>query len=607
MAGQDSHDNVKEKVQAVREVVPGKSNNEIVLVLQYYDYNVEKAIQAYFEDGAKEALGEWHVPTAKPNKKKKNKKKPSSPGEADMGATTPVGGAAASATGSAASTSSQSSVVKTPASSNGVSAISSSSDSKPSLPNGDLHYDAESRLDALDSSLLGAAAPGAALLPTPTAGQISGRADNGLSVNGSSPPVPSKAQNHPRTHSGSHGHGHGHHNHGRTRTTSERSTSSNVGAGGDNHSKRPFQGLEKSIKDLQRQTTSLERLRLVLEHETDRSYKSIKSVFEEMRTHLNVREKQLIAEMDVVKQQAYEVFKMRQEKAALLKVQIERAEKLSESELIELRADVKQFVADRKVDEELGKTIRFHYDSDHLKEELLTFGQVLPVKCAYSARRPSVSSVASSGVGTDDIPIPSPLSSSQPAPIQDGYQMTTDEMAELQTRLKNSLKIQGFSKGSPRPFSSSGATNSAAAQDDDRRPKNARRRNRNRERPEERRNDDTTTTANTANPAAPSSVSATDTRPSSHQPSRPQGDLHNDPLPQRNQPHSPSSRGEGGGSRGRGGRRGSGSGSVSGYRGQGQSRGSPRRPYSGGGGRGSGEPDRRQGGGRPVLVNGSAN
>ena len=36
-----------------------------------------------------------------------------------------------------------------------------------------------------------------------------------------------------------------------------------------------------------------------------------------------------------------EVFKMRQEKAAMLKVHIERAEKLSDSELGDLRADVK--------------------------------------------------------------------------------------------------------------------------------------------------------------------------------------------------------------------------------------------------------------------------
>ncbi|VDH95141.1 Hypothetical predicted protein [Mytilus galloprovincialis] len=42
-------DNIKEKVNAVREVVPGKSNNEIILVLQFYDYNVEKAIQGYVE------------------------------------------------------------------------------------------------------------------------------------------------------------------------------------------------------------------------------------------------------------------------------------------------------------------------------------------------------------------------------------------------------------------------------------------------------------------------------------------------------------------------------------------------------------------------------
>lgn len=42
-------------------------------------------------------------------------------------------------------------------------------------------------------------------------------------------------------------------------------------------------GLEKAIKDLHRQTTSLERLKLVLDHEIDRSYKSVKTVFEELR------------------------------------------------------------------------------------------------------------------------------------------------------------------------------------------------------------------------------------------------------------------------------------------------------------------------------------
>ena len=36
----------------MREVVPGKNTNEIVLVLQYYDYNVEKVVQAYMEGGS---------------------------------------------------------------------------------------------------------------------------------------------------------------------------------------------------------------------------------------------------------------------------------------------------------------------------------------------------------------------------------------------------------------------------------------------------------------------------------------------------------------------------------------------------------------------------
>lgn len=35
------------QVNAVREVITGKSNNEIILVLQYYEYDVAKAIQAY--------------------------------------------------------------------------------------------------------------------------------------------------------------------------------------------------------------------------------------------------------------------------------------------------------------------------------------------------------------------------------------------------------------------------------------------------------------------------------------------------------------------------------------------------------------------------------
>lgn len=45
-----------------------------------------------------------------------------------------------------------------------------------------------------------------------------------------------------------------------------------------------FSGLEKSVKDLHRQTVALERFRMILNEEVDKTYKRIKTVFDEMRT-----------------------------------------------------------------------------------------------------------------------------------------------------------------------------------------------------------------------------------------------------------------------------------------------------------------------------------
>jgi hypothetical protein len=45
-----------------------------------------------------------------------------------------------------------------------------------------------------------------------------------------------------------------------------------------------FSGLEKSVKDLHRQTVALERFRMILNEEVDKTYKRMKSVFDEMRT-----------------------------------------------------------------------------------------------------------------------------------------------------------------------------------------------------------------------------------------------------------------------------------------------------------------------------------
>ncbi|KAM9830941.1 spermatogenesis-associated serine-rich protein 2 isoform 1-T1 [Syngnathus typhle] len=80
---------MKEKIGAVRAIVPNKSNNEIVLVLQHFENCVDKAVQAFLEGSAAEILKEWSVSgKKKPNKKKKPKAHPQAaaePGPSEQG------------------------------------------------------------------------------------------------------------------------------------------------------------------------------------------------------------------------------------------------------------------------------------------------------------------------------------------------------------------------------------------------------------------------------------------------------------------------------------------------------------------------------------------
>lgn len=64
----------------------------------------------------------------------------------------------------------------------------------------------------------------------------------------------------------------------RDRTLSEASTSS----GTNKPYKGPHAGLEKSLKDLQRQTVSLQRLKVVLNEQVDKAFKRISEVFKEL-------------------------------------------------------------------------------------------------------------------------------------------------------------------------------------------------------------------------------------------------------------------------------------------------------------------------------------
>ncbi|XP_021364329.1 spermatogenesis-associated serine-rich protein 2-like isoform X2 [Mizuhopecten yessoensis] len=435
-----SQENIKEKVNAVREVVLGKSNNEIILVLQYYDYNVEKAIQAYLEDGAKSALTEWRFSGPKvANKKKKNKKKLGKTGNGDDMSPT-QNGDVSDHIGEALANG----VLE-----NGTCAIKLGIEAETTGGGGGEH------ITGPDLPASASTVNGAVPSTVPSHDQGAGASevtpqshDQGAESSQASQSLPQRQphQNHhkQRLHSGSHS------SSNRQRSASERSTSSNPSSDSRPVKRKVHGGMEKSMKDLHRQTVSLERLRLVMNEEVEKNFKRIKSVFEEVRTCLNKREADLLVEMEKVKAVANNTFASRQKTGADLKVMVDRSETMSEEELAKLRTDIKHFIGDRKIDEELSRTTRFLYDSDFLKLEVGRFGEVVPAKTAYSSH-PAYVVVNKPTVEPARVEPPR-VEPVEPHPVvnqvsKDEETLTSEQahdMAELQKRLKGSLKLQGL-------------------------------------------------------------------------------------------------------------------------------------------------------------------
>ena len=65
-----------------------------------------------------------------------------------------------------------------------------------------------------------------------------------------------------------------------------------------------------------------------------------------------------------------EILLSRQKKAELLKKMTDVAVRMSEEQLVELRADIKHFVSERKYDEDLGRVAQFTCDVETLKKNI---------------------------------------------------------------------------------------------------------------------------------------------------------------------------------------------------------------------------------------------
>ncbi|XP_061703109.1 spermatogenesis-associated serine-rich protein 2 [Syngnathoides biaculeatus] len=327
---------MKEKIGAVRAVVPNKSNNEIVLVLQHFENCVDKAVQAFLEGSAVEILKEWSVTgKKKPNKKKKPKPQPEAPAEPGPSEATPP----------------EEAKDKT----NGFH------------PNGSL-AEGES-LDSLSEHLDSASVDASELDSEVTASVTS-------VAKAESPPAQS-------SHQGPRG--------GKSPRDSQRQNSSSALPDGQSQ-QRPSAGkkiapnIDRSVKDLQRCSASLTRYRALVKEEMESSLKKMKQTFAELQTTLMDREVTLLSEMDKVKAEAMSSLNARQKRAEELRRLTDQSASMSEEQLTELRADIKHFVSERKYDEDLGKAVRFTFDLEPLKTSITQFGSVYHPRTGYSDR-----------------------------------------------------------------------------------------------------------------------------------------------------------------------------------------------------------------------------
>ncbi|XP_075055717.1 spermatogenesis-associated serine-rich protein 2 isoform X2 [Mixophyes fleayi] len=387
MAQGGSYENMKEKINAVRAIVPNKSNNEIILVLQHFDNCVDRTVQAFMEGNAVEVLKEWTVLGKKKNKKKKTKPKAEAAAQTN-----------AVDTGKIAPEGEQSVASSEKGGLNGyhINGSTHDTESADSLSEGldTLSLDAR-ELEDSEPSTPDVSDPPALLLHN-------GRPDLELKLTASHLPqnshhksVPSDHRHSNKVRSGS--------------VSSSQSLASSVAE--DTHSssgsKKLGANIEKSVKDLQRCSVSLARYRMVVKEEMDASIKKMKQTFAELQSCLMDREVTLLGEMDKVKAEAMEILDSRQKKAEELKKLTDVAVRLSEEQLSELRAEIKHFVSERKYDEELGRAARFTADLETLKKSIESFGQVSHPKNNYSTRSRCCSLTSPSDPSTPSTPEPS--------------------------------------------------------------------------------------------------------------------------------------------------------------------------------------------------------
>uniref|UniRef100_A0A2D4HZG3 SPATS2-like protein n=1 Tax=Micrurus lemniscatus lemniscatus TaxID=129467 RepID=A0A2D4HZG3_MICLE len=354
--------NIKEKINAVRSVVPNKSNNEIVLVLQQFDNNVNKAIQAFMDGSALQFLKEWNMTGKKKNSKRKRSKSKQHHRNKDIKGR-------------------EDGTEKVSLESQKVNDCQPNGCAKDTLPG---KYASEKSKNPHEEKIW--EYKNRRMARPEVADKKEESTKVSIEPEQNSRELPDPFQYSPPLQC----------NIGSTKSKVPATTiksphvpASHLEMKAEDSIQKRGLNIEKSVKDLQRCSVSLTRYRMMVKEEVDNSVKKMKAAFSELHNCIIDKEVVLMAEVNKVKQEAMDILTARQKKAEELKRLTDLASQMAETQLAELRAEIKHFVSERKYDEELGRAARFSCDTEQLKMQILQCGEIFHPKNNYSSRTPS--------------------------------------------------------------------------------------------------------------------------------------------------------------------------------------------------------------------------
>ncbi|XP_043916565.1 SPATS2-like protein [Protopterus annectens] len=419
MAEVHSERNFKEKINAVRSVVSNKSNNEIVLVLQQFDNNVDKTVQAFMDGSAAQVLKEWNLTGKKKNHKKKRSKSKQQQQQKNLEQNIPPESETTKKCDDHIMDN-----YKINVSYLHDLSMDGGNMMKHTVSKEERHSISEEM--PLQSHLQKAGERDTRFLPGEKFRKgtlLSTRKPN------AEPPKlkPSAARS--------------------------QISESCLDVASEDAAKKRGPSIEKSMKDLQRCTVSLTRYRTMIKEEMDSSVKKIKATFAELQSCIIDREVSLMAELDKVKEDAMEILNARQKKAMELKKMTDMAIQMSEIQLSELRAEIKLFVSERKYDEELGRSARFTCEVEPLKETITSFGEVSHPKNSYSTRTPCTTILSS--LSMQPVVKKQSLSVQQSAPssTSDGPATTLNRTGSKLSHSRSEVPAKAGSKNNQGNFS----------------------------------------------------------------------------------------------------------------------------------------------------------